>query len=109
MNKKPSCRIYLFRHGETANSNEVSFNGHFDVGLSAKGEDQFAEWAQVLKDEPFTAIYSSDLQRTRIGAQSLGEPHKLEPVPYPELRELSFGEWEGLSVTEVEKKFPKQL
>ena len=109
MNEKPSCRVYLFRHGETANSKEVSFNGHFDVGLSAKGEDQFAEWAKVLKDEPFTAIYSSDLQRTRIGAQSLAEPHKLEPVPYPELRELSFGEWEGLSVTEVDKKFPKQL
>ena len=28
---------------------------------------------------------------------------------YPELRELSFGEWEGLSVTEVDKKFPKQF
>mgnify|MGYP002640005917 FL=1 len=109
MNEKPSCRVYLFRHGETANSKEVSFNGHFDVGLSAKGEDQFKGWAQLLKDEPFTAIYSSDLKRTRIGAQSLGEPHKLEPVAYPELRELSFGEWEGLSVTEVEKKFPKQL
>ena len=109
MNEKPSCRVYLFRHGETANSKEVSFNGHFDVGLSAKGEDQFAEWAKVLKDEPFTAIYSSDLQRTRIGAQSLAEPHKLEPVPCPELRELSFGEWEGLSITDVEKKFPKQL
>lgn len=109
MNEKPSCRIYLFRHGETANSKEVCFNGHYDVGLSAKGEDQFREWAQALKDEPFKAIYSSDLKRTRIGAQLLAEPHKLEPVAYPELRELCFGGWEGLSVTEVEKNFPKQL
>ena len=109
MNENPSCRVYLFRHGETANSKEVSFNGHFDVGLSAKGESQFKEWAQVLKHEPFSAIYSSDLKRTRLGAQSLAEPHKLEPVAYPELRELCFGAWEGLSVSEVEKNYPKQL
>jgi alpha-ribazole phosphatase len=109
MNENPSCRVYLFRHGETANSKEVCFNGHFDVGLSVNGEDQFKEWAQVLKDEPFKAIYSSDLERTGLSARLLGQPHQLEPVVYPELRELCFGAWEGLSVAEVEKKFPKQL
>ena len=109
MNEKPSCRVYLFRHGETANSKEVCFNGHFDIGLSENGENQFRDWAQVLKDEPFKAIYSSDLTRTRTSAQLLGEPHQLEPVAYPELRELCFGDWEGLSVAEVEKRYPDQL
>ena len=109
MNDKPSCRVYLFRHGETANSKEVCFNGHFDIGLSENGENQFRDWAQVLKDEPFKAIYSSDLTRTRTSAQLLGEPHQLEPVAYPELRELCFGDWEGLSVAEVEKRYPDQL
>ena len=109
MNDQPSCRVYLFRHGETANSKEVCFNGHFDVGLSVKGENQFREWAQVLKDEPFKAIYSSDLDRTRSSARLLGEPHRLEPVTYPELSELCFGDWEGLSVSEVERKYPDQL
>ncbi len=109
MNEKPSCRVHLFRHGETANSKEVCFNGHFDIGLSVNGEDQFKEWAQALKDEPFKAIYSSDLKRTRLSARLLGEPHQLEPVAFPELRELCFGVWEGLSVAEVEKSFPHQL
>jgi alpha-ribazole phosphatase len=109
MNEQPSCRIHLFRHGETANSKEVCFNGHFDIGLSANGEDQFREWAQVLKDEPFNAIYSSDLDRTQTSARLLAEPHQLEPVACPELRELRFGDWEGLSVAEVEKRYPNQL
>jgi alpha-ribazole phosphatase len=109
MNDQPSCRIYLFRHGETANSKAVCFNGHFDVGLSKHGENQFREWAQVLKGEPFKAIYSSDLNRTRISARHLAEPHGLEPVAYSELRELSFGDWEGLSVAEVEERYPNQL
>ena len=39
----------------------------------------------------------------------MGEPHRLEPVTYPELRELCFGDWEGLSVSEVESKYPDQL
>ncbi|MZH41566.1 MAG: histidine phosphatase family protein, partial [Nitrospinae bacterium] len=109
MNEEPSCRVYLFRHGETANSKEVCFNGHFDVGLSSKGEDQFKEWAQLLKEEPFKAVYSSDLKRTRESAQLLTKPHNLEPVAYSELRELCFGEWEGLSISEVEEKYPNQL
>ncbi len=109
MNKNPSCKIYLFRHGETANSTEVCFNGHFDVELSGKGKNQFREWAQVFKEESFTAIYSSNLARTRISAKILGEPHQLEPIAYSELRELCFGDWEGLSVTQVEEKYPNQL
>lgn len=109
MNQNPSCRIYLFRHGETANSKEVCFNGHFDIGLSSQGERQFSDWAQYLKSEPFKAVYSSDLERTRSSARILGEPHQLEPVTYPELRELCFGDWEGLSVAEVEKRYPDQL
>ena len=40
MNGKAACRIYLIRHGETANAGEVCFNGHFDVDLSDKGVKQ---------------------------------------------------------------------
>ena len=109
MNEKPSCRIFLFRHGETANSKEVCFNGHFDVGLSERGESQFKEWGRLLKDETFRAIYSSDLKRTQISAQRLAEPHNIPNIAYPELRELCFGDWEGLSILEVEKKYPNQM
>jgi len=110
MKGKPTCRIFLFRHGETANSKEVCFNGHFDVGLSENGQEQFKHWAQILKQQTFKAIYSSDLQRTRNSAEFIGKEHNLEPVTtYSELRELSFGTWEGMSVAEVERTYPGQL
>ncbi|MEE9258129.1 MAG: alpha-ribazole phosphatase [Nitrospinaceae bacterium] len=109
MKDKPSCRIYLVRHGETANAAEVCFNGHFDVDLSAKGREQMGEVAEALKKVPMRAVYSSDLRRTRDSALLVAGPHNLEPVSYPELRELSFGEWEGLSVREVNEKHPGQL
>jgi len=106
MKGKPSCRILLFRHGETANSKEVCFNGHYDVDLSERGQKQFLHWADILKKENIKAIYSSDLQRTRNSAQFIADKHDLEPIAFPELRELSFGTWEGMSFTEVEANYP---
>lgn len=109
MKGQPTSRILLFRHGETANSKEVCFNGHFDVGLSERGGKQFQNWAELLKQEKFEAVYSSDLQRTRNSAQYIAAEHGLDTVSYSELRELSFGIWEGMSVSEVEVKFPGQM
>ena len=102
MKGKPTCRILLFRHGETANSKEVCFNGHYDVGLSERGRKQFQHWADILKQKKIKAIYSSDLQRTRKSAQIIGKEHGLEPAAYPELRELSLGIWVGMSISAVD-------
>jgi len=105
----PGCRVYLFRHGETANAHQICMNGHFDVALSDTGLEQARQLAQALQDQPIRAVYSSDLQRTYQGACLIAEHHKLEPVAFSELRELSFGEWEGKSLTELSEKFPGEM
>ena len=109
MNGKTVCRIYLIRHGETANAGEVCFNGHFDVDLSDYGKEQSRRIAEALKNLPIKAIYSSDLKRTQIGAQYVAAEHDLKHTPCKELRELGFGDWEGLSVAEVNRRYPDQL
>ncbi len=109
MNGKPSCRVYLIRHGETANAGQICFNGHFDVGLSEGGQEQFRLISQSLESHPIHSVYSSDLIRTRTCAEIVAEPHGLKPIAHPELRELCFGEWEGLSVQEVNRKYPNEL
>jgi alpha-ribazole phosphatase len=109
MNGSPTCRLFLFRHGETANATQVCFNGHFDVGLSDRGKEQFQKIAESLKSFQLSGLYSSDLRRTRECAQIIGTPHDLSPTPYPEIRELCFGDWEGLSIDEVNNRFPGQL
>lgn len=84
---KSGCRIYLIRHGETANADQHALNGHFDVELSQKGEAQIRAVAEALKDSPIQAVYSSDLKRTRASAEIICQFHKLKPVQYPELRD----------------------
>ena len=109
MNDKTACRIYLIRHGETANADEVCFNGHFDVDLSDQGIKQSRRIAGALKSLPIKAVYSSDLTRAQIGAQYVADEHKLKHTPCKELRELAFGAWEGLSITEVNRNYPGKL
>ena len=109
MNGKTTCRIYLIRHGETVNAKEVCFNGHFDVDLSNEGKKQSLRIAKALKNLPIKAVYSSDLKRTQIGAKYVADEHDLKHIPYKELRELAFGDWEGLSVAEVNRKYPDKL
>ena len=109
MNGETSCRVYLIRHGETSNAGQVCFNGHFDVDVSPDGIEQFHSISESLKNLSIHSVYSSDLKRTRICAEIVSKPHGLKPVTFPELRELSFGEWEGMSVAEVNKKYPNQL
>ncbi len=103
---EPGCRVYLFRHGETANAHQICMNGHFDVALSDTGLEQSSQLAQALKDQPIRAVYSSDLQRTYQGARLIAGHHGLEPVAFPELRELFFGKWEGKSLAELSEQFP---
>ena len=106
---KPGSRVYLFRHGETANAHNICLNGHYDVALSDKGLEQARQLARALQDHPIRAVYSSDLQRTHNGARLIAEPHGLDPIVFPELRELSFGKWEGMSLIELNQKFPGEM
>ncbi|MFQ5716846.1 MAG: histidine phosphatase family protein [Nitrospinales bacterium] len=103
------CRVYLIRHGETANAGRNCFNGHFDVDLSPLGLEQMRQVSQALKDKPIRSVYTSDLRRAREGARIIGEPHGREPISSSKFRELSVGKWEGLSVDEVNRKYPGEI
>lgn len=100
-------RIYLIRHGETAGSGEFRYNGQADVPLTAKGLDQYRLLAEHLKDIRISACYTSDLSRCREGAEILCRQLDIRPRANRALRELSFGDWEGMTWTELEERFPE--
>jgi alpha-ribazole phosphatase len=101
-------RIYLIRHGEIAGSGEFRYNGQADVPLTPKGFDQYRMLAERLKDAPVSACYTSDLSRCTQGAEILCQGREIEPLAKSSLRELSFGDWEGMTWRELEEKFPEQ-
>lgn len=104
-------RIYLWRHPEVQGSKDGKFWGQTDVGLTEKGQQQQKAVSEYMSQRNPTAIYCSDLQRTRLVAESIAgsfSPPKRVSV-LAQLRELSLGEWEGMTYLEIDKKYPGVL
>jgi len=98
-------RIYLVRHGATVLTAEDRFAGSSEVPLSDEGRAQVAALAERLRCDALDAVYASPMGRTLETARIIGAPHGLEPRPEPDLREIDYGRWEGLTRDEVERDF----
>lgn len=100
-------RIIFVRHGETVFNIESRYQGHLDAELSELGRLQSQTVAERLRGEEVAAVYSSDLSRAGETAQAIADHHDLEVQFDESLRECAFGEWEGLSVSEIARKYPE--
>jgi broad specificity phosphatase PhoE len=96
-----TTRLILVRHGETLANRDFRYIGMRDDLLSETGSAQAQLLAKALVILPVTAVYSSPLQRAVQTAQPIAEKHALAVRLEDDLRECSFGDWEGLSRTEV--------
>ena len=103
-----ATRIYLVRHGATHLTAEDRFSGAVGVDLSDEGRHQVRRLADRLANDGIAAVYCSPLSRTVETADILAKPHRLTPVRYDGLREISHGRWEGLTRREVEQRFPDE-
>jgi broad specificity phosphatase PhoE len=97
-------RLLLVRHGETQWNKEERFIGISDIPLNQEGRDQAVALAERLRDEPIEVIYSSEFQRALETAQVIARDHDLNVHVTDGLREVSYGDWEGLTVDDVEAK-----
>jgi broad specificity phosphatase PhoE len=94
-------RLFAIRHGATEYSRDRRFTGSRDIPLTTDGRLQAEAVAQALAGNPVAAVYTSPLERARVCADLIAKPHRLEPRVEPDLREMSFGAWEGLGGGEL--------
>ena len=97
--------IILARHGETAWNVEEIFRGRIDVELNETGLKQAELLAEYLREKEIEAVYSSPLRRALNTAQAVGDIHQLKVETVHGLIDMDFGEWQGLSVREVEERY----
>lgn len=102
-------KIILVRHGQTTWNVEMKYQGQTDIHLTEKGIMQAQMVADRLANEPVSAIYSSDLSRAFFTAGAIAAKHNLQVIAVPELREINFGEWEGLTYTNINSGWPKTM
>lgn len=95
------------RHGESEWNHEGRIQGHTDVPLSELGRRQVRFLAQRLAGERFDAAYASDLSRAVDTATGILGERGISLITDPDLREFSYGTWEGLTLQEVEVQDPE--
>lgn len=101
-------RLILVRHGETEWNSSFRFQGQTDIPLGDEGRRQASLLAERLSQVQFEKICSSPLSRAYETAAIITAVSSSAPaiVPLEQLSEMCFGDWEGLTTGEVEKKFP---
>jgi probable phosphoglycerate mutase len=103
--------LLLLRHGETELSLERRFSGHGDAELTPNGLAQAAAAADRLSREPYRldVIVTSPLKRARQTAEAVAQRTGLDVDVEEDLREADFGDWEGHTFTEVQRRWPAEL
>jgi alpha-ribazole phosphatase len=98
-------RLLLVRHGDTELNSGERYWGRTDVKLSAAGLRQAEQLRHRLATERIDAAYSSDLKRAALTAGTIAPGHQLATCP--ELREIDFGQLEGLTFDQVRQLHPE--
>jgi len=101
-----ATEVIVVRHAETCGNIEGRFCGHSETDLTPKGVLQAQALGQRLRGEHFDAAYSSDLTRALHTARYSIE-HHVEPLDLRldrDLREMYYGEWEGLQAQEIRER-----
>ena len=116
MNNK--LKLYIVRHGQTEWNVLEKFQGQLNSPLTPEGIEKVKETAKELKNIKFKAGYTSQMGRTIATAEMILENNKYEQEKtsdqklklqkLPELNEIHFGEWQGLTFKETFVKYPKE-
>lgn len=98
--------LILIRHGETEWNATGRIQGHRPVSLNERGQKQAQAVAHRLQNEPFDALYSSDLSRTVQTAEAIAALTQHPIHTDARLREWDLGILSGLKRTEAQAHHP---
>ena len=104
-------KLYLVRHGETFDNERQIMQGQTQGELNATGIRQAEALSRQLADVHFDAVVASDLWRSVHTARILAEPHGLEVVTTPLLRERDWGSFTGRFIPDLQniKPWPNDI
>lgn len=102
---RPGREIWLVRHGETKWSASGRLSGWSDIALSDKGRIQAVGLHNELARAQPAQAWTSDLRRCQETAKLAG----LKATADTRLRELDFGELEGMTWNQLSRTYRQSL
>jgi len=97
-------KLFLIRHGSTDWNVRERYCGFVDIALNNKGIAQAKRLQRRLKNETVHKVYSSDRKRAIQTAGIVFNGYDIEKIP--DLREMHFGIFEGLTYKQIIQRFP---
>ncbi|KII93825.1 hypothetical protein PLICRDRAFT_36068 [Plicaturopsis crispa FD-325 SS-3] len=113
---RPMPRLFLIRHGETEWSLNGRHTGKTDIPLTARGESQIKDKAQILVGDGkaidpknLCTVLVSPRKRSQMTFHLLFDHLPKEPdfIIDEEVQEWDYGDYEGLRPAEIKKLDPK--
>lgn len=103
-----TSRLVIVRHGQTAANTGRLLHGLTDLPLDETGERQAQQVAHRIANEiEAHALISSPLARARATAMAISSLTGLSIDERPELREMHFGDLEGLPIDRLQLDHPE--
>ncbi len=102
-------KLLLLRHGDTGLQYRNRYIGGMDVPMSPHGHQQIKAVGVLLGREEFSQCLCSPSQRCRETAALITEPRGMGFSIDPDLREIDFGQWEGMTFDEIGRLFPDRV
>lgn len=100
-------RLILARHGQTDHNRSRRLQGQIDIPLNERGRRQAAALGRALAETPPDVILASPLGRAVDTARAVAEPLGMTVHPDHAFLERGFGEWEGLTFSQISQQWPQ--
>jgi broad specificity phosphatase PhoE len=98
--------FYLVRHGDTAWNRDWRYRGQMDLPLDEVGQDQARATAVALAGAGLAAVFASPLRRAFNTAELIAQTAGVIVRPMPDLLDIHYGAWQGLSIPEAQAAYP---
>ena len=102
-------KLILVRHALTVDNQKSRLSGHIDSSISEEGKEQIDKITNYLKDFDIDKVYTTTSSRTKDTVKKLSKLKSIEIIEKESLKEISFGDFEGLTFDEIKDKYPKEF
>lgn len=102
-------KLILVRHATTKDNIDGNLSGHIDSELSGLGKQQILKLNKFLEKENIDCIYTTTSTRTKNTIKDIAKLKNLDIVEIENLREISFGDFEGMNFEYIKSNFREEF